>query len=105
LNGKFFNLEYGAAAPGAPAVFLDDSEFKVLWTSGKRYYLVATQKGADRIENLIGREYFGTVSASGGKFLLTNVAAKDPSSIPVTAPMQPVASSFLSPLSGNNVPH
>src|ERR1700720_2364392 len=46
LNGKFNNLEYGAAAPGAPAVFLNDSEFKALWTSGNRYYLVASQAGA-----------------------------------------------------------
>ena len=105
LNGKFFNLEYGAAAPGAPAVFLNDSEFKDLWTSGKRYYLVATQKGADRIEKLIGKEYFETVSASGGKFLLTNVDAKDPSNTPLSAPIQPLASSFPSPSVGNNVLH
>jgi len=31
---EFNNLEYGAAAPGAPAVFLNDSEFKELWSSG-----------------------------------------------------------------------
>ena len=105
LNGKFFNLEYGAAAPGAPPVFLNDSEFKVLWTSRNRYYLVASQKGADRIESLIGKDYFATVSASGGKFLLTNVAAKDSSGGPPAPPMQPVAFSFLSPTSGNNVLH
>src|SRR4029077_6892304 len=32
LNGKFNNLEYGAAAPGAPPVFLNDAQFKDLWT-------------------------------------------------------------------------
>jgi hypothetical protein len=37
LNGNFNNLEYGAAAPGAPAVFLNDSELKHLWTGGKKY--------------------------------------------------------------------
>jgi len=105
LNGKFFNLEYGAAAPGAPAVFLSDSDFKSLWTSGNRYYLVASQKGADRIENLIGKENFGTVSVSGGKFLLTNISAKEPSSTSLTAPIQPLASAFLSPSARNNVPH
>jgi hypothetical protein len=105
LNGKFFNLEYGAAAPGAPAVFLSDSEFKTLWTSGNRYYLVASQKGADRIESLVGKENFETVSTSGGKFLLTNVTAKDASSTSLTAPSQPGASNLVYSSMGNNAPH
>src|SRR6202043_3954101 len=58
LNGKFNNMEYGAAAQGAPAVFLNDSEFKDLWTGGKRYYLVAYQTGAGRIESFVGKEHF-----------------------------------------------
>jgi len=45
LNGKFNNMEYGAGAPGAPAVFLNDSEFKDLWTGEKTYYLVRTIQG------------------------------------------------------------
>jgi 4-amino-4-deoxy-L-arabinose transferase-like glycosyltransferase len=75
LNGKFNNLEYGAAAPGAPAVFPSDSEFKELWSGPARYYLVASKQGTDRIEKLIGAENFQTVATSGGKFLLTNVSA------------------------------
>jgi hypothetical protein len=82
LNGKFNNLEYGAAAPGAPAVFLNDSEFKALWTSGDKYYLVASQEGADRIEHLVGKEFFETVCRSGGKLLLTNVASRRAVGIP-----------------------
>ena len=82
LNGKFNNLEYGAAAPGAPAVFLNDSEFKALWISANKYYLVATQEGADRIEHLVGKEFFQTACSSGGKLLLTNVASRPPTSIP-----------------------
>src|SRR6267378_3657211 len=31
LNGKFNNLEYGAAAPGVPDVFIDDGRLKKLW--------------------------------------------------------------------------
>ena len=76
LNGKFNNLEYGAAAPGAPPVFINDSEFKTLWSSKNRYYLVASQKGTDRIEEVVGRDQFETVSTSGGKFLLTNIASR-----------------------------
>jgi 4-amino-4-deoxy-L-arabinose transferase-like glycosyltransferase len=105
LNGKFNNLEYGAAAPGAPAVFLNDSEFKALWTSGNRYYLVASQKGIDRVEQFVGREQFETVSISGGKFLLTNVASKSPSSTMVTPPIQPVASTVPASSVGTDVPH
>jgi 4-amino-4-deoxy-L-arabinose transferase-like glycosyltransferase len=75
LNGKFNNLEYGAAAPGAPEVFLSDSEFKELWSGSARYYLVASKQGTERIERLIGAENFQTVATSGGNFLLTNVSA------------------------------
>jgi hypothetical protein len=93
LNGKFNNLEYGAAAPGTPAVFLNDSEFKELWTSANRYYLVASQAGADRIESLVGKERFQMVASSGGKLLLTNIGAKNlPATLP-TAPRPTVTSS------------
>jgi 4-amino-4-deoxy-L-arabinose transferase-like glycosyltransferase len=96
LNGKFNNLEYGAAAPGAPAVFLNDSQFKDLWTSGNRYYLVASQRGMDRIEGLVGKDYFQTVATSGGKFLLTNVTANGSSStllapLPSVLPLPPAS--------------
>ncbi len=104
LNGKFNNLEYGAAAPGAPPVFINDSEFKTLWSSKNRYYLVASQKGVDRIEDVVGRGQFETVSTSGGKFLLTNIASKSSSSTP-TGPIRAVEPSFPSSSPGNNVPH
>ena len=102
LNGKFNNLEYGAAAPGAPAVFLDDSDFKDLWTSGNRYYLVASQQGADRIEALVGREHFETVATSGGKLLLTNLDSKGTVGALLMAPIQPVASSLSPSFAGTH---
>jgi hypothetical protein len=105
LNGKFNNLEYGAAAPGAPPVFISDSEFKTLWSSKNRYYLVASQKGVDRIEDVVGRDQFETVSISGGKFLLTNIASESPSSTSVTPPIQPVASTSPASSVGTDVPH
>jgi hypothetical protein len=96
LNGKFNNLEYGAAAPGAPAVFLDDVQFKDLWASGNRYYLVASEQGADRVEKLLGKEQFEAVCTSGGKVLLTNVAARS-SSATLAVPAQSDASLFATP--------
>lgn len=101
LNGKFNNLEYGAAAPGAPAVFLNDLGFRDLWTSANRYYLVAAQAGADRIENLVGKEHFQIVATSGGKLLLTNAGASNPHSSLPTATHTTVVSSFL-PAPGNS---
>jgi hypothetical protein len=82
LNGKFNNLVYGGDAPDAPHVFLTDGEFQSMWTSRNRYYLIASQKGAERVETLLGKEQFKTVSTSGGKFLLTNAAAEAPPTTP-----------------------
>jgi 4-amino-4-deoxy-L-arabinose transferase-like glycosyltransferase len=103
LNGKFNNLEYGAAAPGAPAVFLTDSEFKALWTSENRYYLVAAEQGADRIETLVGKEHCQTVATSGGKLLLTNVPSRSSSSPLPRAQGQSAAPLFPFSSIGNDV--
>ena len=102
LNGNFNNMEYGAAAPGAPAVFLNDSEFKSLWTAKKKYYLVAYQTGVDRIKSLVGAEHFQIVASSGGKFLLTNVLETPASNLPsgVSYPPPP---EFASSAIGNDV--
>jgi len=75
LNGKFNNLEYGAAAPGVPDVFLTDAQFAVLWTSKERCYLVGSEKAVQRLRDLIGAREFETVLESGGKLLVTNHAS------------------------------
>src|SRR2546429_1879984 len=36
LNGRYFNLEYGSYAPGAPKLFIDDAEFKPRWREPQR---------------------------------------------------------------------
>ncbi len=72
LNGRFNNLEYGAYAPGAPPVFLDDAQFKDTWKRPERSYLVATNSALPRIEKLVGNEQLNLVSESGGKFIVTN---------------------------------
>ncbi len=73
LNGKRHNLDYGAAAPGAPDVFLTDAQFDSLWKTCNRCYYVASEQEADRIESLVGKDYFRTLASSGGKLLLSNV--------------------------------
>jgi hypothetical protein len=72
LNGRFNNLVYGSYAPGAPDVFIDNTQFRELWLSGKRCYIVADDSAAERLAKIVGRDRMQTVVASGGKVLWTN---------------------------------
>lgn len=78
---------YGAAAPGAPPVFLTDGEFSPQWKREKRYYLIGRSAGIQRIESIVGKSYFDTVAASGGKLLVTNH--------PVVSPNQKAERKYL----------
>jgi len=78
LNGRYFNLEYGSYAPGAPDVFIDDEQFKKLWFDARRFYLVTYAERLPDFEKLVGREQLTIVAASGGKLLLTNHSADGP---------------------------
>ncbi len=72
-NGRFNNLEYGAYAPGAPDVFIDDLQFTNLWLKPERSYIVANQNVVPQLESLVGAEHLTLVAASGGKVVLTNL--------------------------------
>jgi hypothetical protein len=72
LNGRRMNLEYGGYAPGVPDVFIGDARFRDLWLNQDRSYIVATAAAVPRLEGLVGRAQLNTVTASGGKVLLTN---------------------------------
>lgn len=72
LNGRYQNLEYGAYAPGAPQVFLNDSEFSQLWSQPERYYVLAYESELPRFEKLAGAAGLFMVRRSGGKMLFTN---------------------------------
>ncbi len=72
LNGRTDNLVYGSYAPGAPNVFIDDTQWKALWLQPDRYYLVITDKAAERLKNLVDPKLLTVVAQSGGKLLLTN---------------------------------
>jgi hypothetical protein len=72
LNGRYFNLEYGSYAPGAPDVFIDDARFKSLWLGPQRCYLVAYKTRLKQFQELVGQDHLSIVAAAGGKLLLTN---------------------------------
>ena len=72
-NGRFYNLEYGAYAPGAPDVFIDDAQFKELWLKPERSYIVANQNVVPRLASLVGGEHLNLVAESGGKVVLSNL--------------------------------
>jgi hypothetical protein len=72
LNGRFNNMEYGAAAPNAPNVFVNDAQFKTLWLSEGRYYLVGNPEAYRRLIPSVGESNFHAVAASGGKLVWTN---------------------------------
>lgn len=72
LNGRINNLVYGSNAPGAPDVFLNDSQWKEHWLGPARCYIVAKEDQLPRFEKLVGKAALFTVAESGGKVLLTN---------------------------------
>ncbi len=72
LNGRYQNLEYGSYAPGAPNVFLSDSQFRPLWLAPERAYLVLEGPKVLGVEQTVGKDSMVLVKASGGKYLFTN---------------------------------
>jgi hypothetical protein len=72
LNGRFNNLVYGSYAPGAANVFLDDEQWKRMWLSPERCYLVAAEEQLPRFRALVGQDRLGILMRSGGKILFAN---------------------------------
>jgi len=73
LNGRFMNLEYGAYAPGAPNVFIDDRQFASIWSQPKRAYIVAKDSDVQRLETLVPARQLHVLASSGGKVIFTNI--------------------------------
>ena len=72
LNGRYNNLLYGSYAPGVPDVFIDDNQFRELWTGPGLKYLTAREEAAPRFESLVGAGNLHILAAGGGKFLAAN---------------------------------
>ena len=72
LNGRRMNLEYGSYAPGAPNVFIDDSDLSRLWSGSAQYYLVVKGQRLPELERMLDPATLHIVKESGGKYLLSN---------------------------------
>ena len=73
LNGRVNNLDYGSYAPDAPKdVFIGDEDFRRMWQSGERYYLVVEGPKVARLEAIAGAFLFHVKQKSGGKYLFSN---------------------------------
>lgn len=66
------NLDYGSYAPGAPHMFITDSEFKSLWLAPGRCYFLVKDSDLPKFQAIIGASAMSVVAGSGGKSLLTN---------------------------------
>jgi hypothetical protein len=66
------NLIYGAYAPGAPDVFLDDQQFAELWRNSERNYLVLPEEEMQHLRGLVDPSKVVILTESGGKYLVTN---------------------------------
>ena len=72
LNGRKMNLEYGSYAPGAPNVFIDDSDLSRLWSASAQYYLVTKGQRLPELERILDPATLHVVKESGSKYLLSN---------------------------------
>jgi hypothetical protein len=73
LNGRVNNLDYGSYAPDAPKdVFIGDDDFRRMWNSGQRYYLVVEGPKVARLKQIAGENLFHVKQSSGGKHLFAN---------------------------------
>ena len=72
LNGRVNNLVYGSYAPGAPKVFIGDSDLQRLWSRPARFYLVTEDSDLPRLYRLVGEKNLNLIGASGGKAVYTN---------------------------------
>ncbi len=104
LNGKIQNLEYGAYAPDAPSVFIDDSQLPALWSSKERCYLVTQAPRQEHLAAIVGSANLVEVAASGGKVLLTNHPLSAPISINDTAAVEFASKTLISFNTEHNLP-
>jgi Dolichyl-phosphate-mannose-protein mannosyltransferase len=74
-NGRGNNLEYGSYAPGSPSVFIDDPQFRSLWNSSERYFVLSDGERIRHLHDSVEERKLFLVAGSGGKTLYSNLPA------------------------------
>jgi 4-amino-4-deoxy-L-arabinose transferase-like glycosyltransferase len=100
LNGRIHNMVYGSYAPGAPDVFIDDSQFEKLWMEPERYYIVASESELPRLQRLAEPTKLNVVKESGGKVVLTNLPLAGSVLLPVPVRAEARTSNAAQPPAG-----
>lgn len=72
LDGVKHNTVYGAAAPGAPDVFLDRQRLRELWGNPEPIYLVTRCEERGRIAGYVEDVSLAPLASRGGKCLFAN---------------------------------
>lgn len=72
ITDRRINLDYGSYAPGAPHMFITDSEFKSLWLASSRCYFLVKDLDLPKFQAIVGAPAMSVVASSGGKSLFTN---------------------------------
>jgi 4-amino-4-deoxy-L-arabinose transferase-like glycosyltransferase len=72
ITDRRINLDYGSYAPGAPHMFITDSEFKSLWLAPARCYFLVKDLDLPKFQAIVGAAAMSVVVTSGGKTLFTN---------------------------------
>jgi 4-amino-4-deoxy-L-arabinose transferase-like glycosyltransferase len=90
VNGRINNLVYGSYAPAAPDIFVDDAQWRALWLTPERYYLVASDEQIPRFKNLAGPDHLIPVASTGGKSAFTNQPLVDRAAARQVDPRHPV---------------
>jgi 4-amino-4-deoxy-L-arabinose transferase-like glycosyltransferase len=77
LNGRSANLEYGSYFKDAPKIFLNDDDFRRLWSSENRVYLFTDSAQLEKVTSTLSDPSY-TLAESGGKLIITNQQSNTP---------------------------
>jgi hypothetical protein len=65
-------LEYGSLAPGAPIIYISNSQLQALWNSHQQIYIVAKNGKMGHLREVLGTSQMRPTFHSGDKYLVAN---------------------------------
>src|ERR1700680_2785035 len=83
-NATDSNLEFGSHYPDAPKRFFDDRDFRQLWNSKSRVYLVVPVEHKDEVLERLPENSMWVLAETGGKTAFVN-QPPEPGNLPVAS--------------------